>query len=104
MARILGGDRAKALKRFAKTPEAKIMGATVMLDLLARSAMGIVGEAQEANQQGQALDLQGEFAPKIAEQQALQPVTESRKQQALMMLMRQMGQPMPNLAEGEVWT
>jgi hypothetical protein len=92
------------MEKLRRSPEAKILGASVMIDLLTKSIMGGVSDYQEAGVQEAEMDLQGQYAPQIQQQQALQPVTEARKQQALMMLMRQMGQPMPNVAEGEVWT
>ena len=94
----------QAIKDFAKKPEAKWLGATVLLELLGRTALGAYEMHQGAKIQGAEIDMQGQYAPQIAEQQALQPVTEARKEQALAMLMRQMGQSVPNLAEGEVWT
>ena len=94
----------KQWKRMAASTAAKTLGIGVLADILVRGLMGGIDEKRQVDQQGQALDIQGQYAPQIAEQQALQPVTEARKQQALMMLMRQLGQPMPNTAEGEVWT
>jgi hypothetical protein len=93
-------SRAKLMKSKA----VQTLGVAVLADMLIKSALGGISDAQQADAQGAQMDLQAQYGPQIQQQQALQPVTEARKQQALMMLMRQMGQPMPNTADGEVWT
>ena len=100
----LKSDPKKLLKDFSKTGEAKWLGASVLMEIIGKQFTDIQQTRNEADLQGQNLELQGEMGPQIQEQQALQPVTEARKQQALQMLMRQMGQNVPNVAEGEVWT
>ncbi|MCP4996500.1 MAG: hypothetical protein GY934_22395 [Gammaproteobacteria bacterium] len=97
-------DPVGSIKKFSKTSEAKWLGGGLILDMIIKNALGIGQQAQEGRQQGAAMDLQTEFAPQIAQEQAQQPITQAQKEQAMMMLMRQMGMQQSNLAEGEVFT
>lgn len=94
-------------KKFSGSGAGKLVegiGSFLLLDMLIRNIMGGAQDVQQAGLQGQAAAIQGQAAGPLAQEQAMQPVLEAQKNQALMMLMRQMGQPTPTLAQGEAWT
>jgi hypothetical protein len=96
-------------KKALKTPQGKL-GAAAMVALLVaeaakNSALGLATDVIQTGQQSRSLDVQGELAPQLAQQEAMQPITQSQKQAALYLLMQQLGaRGKPMLADGESLT
>jgi hypothetical protein len=96
-------------KKSLKTPQGKL-GAAAMVALLVaeaakNSALGLATDVIQTGQQSRSLDVQGELAPQLAQQEAMQPITQSQKQAALYLLMQQLGaRGKPMLADGESLT
>jgi hypothetical protein len=87
-----------------KSPAGKAAGAAILAQMVIDQGKGLVGQIQEGRAQMQSLDTQSQYAPQIAKEQAIQPITKAQRDHAMMMLMRQMGAKNTQLAEGEVLT
>jgi hypothetical protein len=97
-------EKGSLLKKIFDRPEAKTVGAAVIVSGILRSLMGGTQEALNANLQGQAMDIQGQAAGPMATEQAMQPIAKAQRDQALMLLMSQLGVKKVNLADGEAYT
>ena len=89
--------------KLAETPEAKVMGGMVLADLLFRTFMGYRERSEEFGQQNAALDIQEQYAPELSAAQTKETISQAKRDQAMMMLMREMGMGTRQTAEGEVY-
>jgi len=82
-----------------------MVGVALLLDSLLKGGLDIAGQIGQANLQGEAMDAQiAANSGPAATEQALQPITKAQRDQALMLLMRQLGVKQSNVADGEAWT
>ena len=95
-------------KAAAKSPIGKglgVVGVAMLIDSLMKGGLNMAGELSQANLQGQALDAQAAaLGPQGTAERAMQPITKAQRNQALMLLMRQLGVQQSNVADGEAWT
>ena len=87
-----------------RKPEAAVLGASILAQLLFSGVTGVTGDVLQAKQQGAALDVQGEFAPQIQQAETERGISKAQRDQAMFMLLQQMGVQGPNTATGEVYT
>ena len=97
-------DRFAFLKDLANRPEARGIGAMILADLLLKQVMGQVDQSRQADLEGQSMDLQGQYGPQLQQADTERGISKAQREQAMLMLMRQMGVQGPNTADGEVYT
>jgi|GEM_PF-5100283 hypothetical protein len=97
-------DPADFLGKLMRKPEAAVLGASILAQLLFSGVTGVTGDVLQAKQQGAALDVQGEFAPQIQQAETERGISKAQRDQAMFMLLQQMGVQGPNTATGEVYT
>lgn len=91
-----------------KTPGGKTaagIGVAMLIEALVSGALNIAGKVGESNLQGQAMNAQAEaLRGPAGKEKAMQPITKAQRDQAMMLLMRQLGVQQSNLADGEALT
>jgi len=81
------------------------IGIAMLIEALVSGALNIAGKVGESNLQGQAMNAQAEaLRGPAGKEKAMQPITKAQRDQAMMLLMRQLGVQQSNLADGEALT
>jgi hypothetical protein len=95
-------------KSALKTPLGKtagVVGVAMLIDALVKGGLGLAGQIDQTLLQGQALDAQAAaMNPEATTERMMQPITKAQRDQAMMLLMRQLGVKGSSVADGEAWT
>lgn len=77
----------------------------LVVDAILRGGQNKLGAFLSQNLEGQALDAQAAaLNPEATTERMMQPITKAQRDQALMLLMRQLGVKGSSVADGEAWT
>ena len=77
----------------------------LLVDAILRGGQNKLGAFLSQNLEGQALDAQAAaLNPEATTERMMQPITKAQRDQALMLLMRQLGVKGSSVADGEAWT